>query len=94
MVQCHVELVNRSGAEGVAYEWAVDRDADCAMGDCPVVGDVRQCEALHGAPRRRVEQLGNKRFVLGHAKRLWPCGRPHRLPVPVMESSDVGLVTL
>ena len=59
VVECGVQLVDRPWPEGVANLRPVERDANRALVDCAVVGDVVEGEVRHLAPRCRVEQIGD-----------------------------------
>ena len=76
MVERPVQLVDGAGAERVAHLGSVERDADGAVLDVPVVSDVGKVEAGDLGPRGRVENLGD---ILGHeVSHYAPCLRCDR----------------
>ncbi len=62
VIERPVQLIDGLGPKGVAHLGAVEGDADRALIDRPVIGDVREIHVLHRAPGRRVEQLRNHRI--------------------------------
>lgn len=78
MIQRPVQLVDGVRAEGVADLWAVEGDADDAVGaafaNMAVVGDVR--EVVYTRRIYRAPQLGFEGVVAGISHARHSIGRP------------------
>ena len=82
VVERAVELVDGVRAEGVADLGPVEGDADGAVVDGPVVGDVGEVEAGDLVPAGRVEELRDDSCSFGHRPMLAdpvPCAHARTL---------------
>jgi general stress protein 26 len=59
MVEGGVELINRVRTKGVANLWSIERDANRALVDSTVIGDVSERKAGNFAPRSGIKNRRN-----------------------------------
>lgn len=64
MFKCCEEFVNRMGTKCVANIGAIKGDADSAVLNRSVVGDIGEIESRHDTPSRWIEDVRN--FALAH----------------------------